>query len=123
MNVFDDLYHPADLVHLPARLVSKAVNENGEPIVEVSPGDSGILILKFVRKSPDVPFNKILKDFLRYAKEHGYEKVELEDDAMFVDGACRYRSLLYRAFKNENSIYVKRGFRTTVDVEASKTQL
>ena len=123
MNVFDDLYHPPELDHLPLRLVSKAVNESGDPVVEINPGDAGILILKFVRKSSHVTFNKLLNDFLCYAKNHGFEKVELEDDAMFVNGTCRYRSLLYRAFKNENSIYVKRGFRPTVDVELWKTQL
>jgi len=123
MNVFDDLYHPPELYHLPLRLVSKAVNESGDPVVEINPGDDGILILKFVRKSSHVTFNKLLKDFLCYAKNRGFKKVELEDDSMFVNGTCSYRSLLYRAFKNENSIYVKRGFRPTVAVELWKTQL
>jgi hypothetical protein len=108
--------------------VSRAENEHGEPIVEISPGCDGTLILKFVRKSCHVPFNKIVEDCLSYARKEGYKKVELEDDAMFENGSCgnkdcRYRSLLYRAFQNESSIYVKRGFYTIEDIETSKTQL
>ena len=128
MNVFDELYHPPHLDHLPTRLVSRAENEHGEPIVEITPECDGTLLLKFVRKSCNVPFNKTVEDFLLYARKEGYKKVELEDDAMFENGSCgnkdcRYRSLLYRAFQNENSIYVKLGFHPVVDIEMSKSQL
>lgn len=124
-NVFNDLYHPEDHP-IETRLVSRAIDKNGNPLIEIQPSSSSpsTLILKFIRSNPpQYTFDTLLKNLLCYAADNGYEKVELEDDAMFTNGTCTFRSLIYRVFDNKDSIYVNKGFYPKQNVLDMKTIL
>jgi hypothetical protein len=124
-NVFNELYHPEDHP-IETRLVSKATDKNGNPLIEIQPSSSSpsTLILKFIRSNPpQYTFDILLKDLLCYAVNNGYTKVELEDDAMFTNGQCTFRSLIYRAFENKDSIYINKGFQPKLNVETMKNIL
>jgi hypothetical protein len=75
-------------------------------VLEIQPEPDNTLVLKFIRKSNQYTTLQLMRIFLNYAKEKGYEKVKLEDDALFSAlENCSYRSLLYRAFQGKPSIY------------------
>lgn len=125
MSITDNLYHPP--AHpFETRLVSREVDANGNPLVEVQDEEKKgkkILVLKFIRsKKPEYTFDKLLNDVLCYGDKNGYDYVKLEDDALFtMNGDCMVRALIYRAFQNKNSIYVDRGFYPeNKDVELGK---
>lgn len=124
-DVFKELYHPEDHP-IETRLVSKATDKNGNPLIEIQPSSSSpsTLILKFIRSNPpQYTFDLLLKDLLCYAAKNGYTKVDLEDDAMFTNGQCTFRSLIYRAFENKDSIYVNKGFQPRQNVKDMKNTL
>lgn len=104
------------------RLESEARINEDSPIVVIKP-EGKTLTLSFIRSTKEYPFKQTIKYFLCYAKENGYTRVKLEDDALFSEGECVYRALFYRAFEGKDSLYVDQGFRPIVDVSDKKNIL
>jgi hypothetical protein len=106
---FGTIYHPESSA-IEGRLVSSETNLKGEPLLELQ-FDDKTLILKFIRSYPPCyTFKSLLSDVYCYATLNKCNKIELEDDALFSDGDCIYRAIIYRVFQNKLSIYVDNGF-------------
>ena len=115
--------HPEQFKRNLGRLVSTAEDSNHLPVVEITPLPGGILELTFIRHSNDFDFKQNIKDFLCYAKNHGYQQVKLEDNAIFSkrgNPECKFDALFSRLFEGKYSLYVDQQFRPTVNIEPAR---
>lgn len=115
MNPFNKLVKS----EIEGRLESEARINEDSPIVVIKP-EGETLTLSFIRSTKEYPFKQTIKYFLCYAKEKGYTRVKLEDDAFFSEGDCMYRALFYRAFRGKDSLYVDQGFKPLIDIKDEK---
>ncbi len=120
VNIFDNLYKSLN-ERFPNRLISREITTNGQPLIEIEPDATKTkLYLKFIRaKKPDYGLERLITDFLCYAKTKNYTTVELEDDSLFNEADdCQVRTLYKRAFENKPSIYAnpKYGFKSDMQI-------
>jgi hypothetical protein len=73
-----------------------------------------------VRSTPEYSLQSLLKKALCYASIHGFQRVELQDDAQFLtlgagQSPCIHRSLFHRAFEGKKGIYESKGWTPSAD--------
>lgn len=101
------------------RMVSRI--PSGPPLITIQPKNKTTLSLKFIRSTNGYPFKNLLSGLNTYAKDKGFSKIELENDALFSKGRCQYRALYYRVFRdNKNSLYVSQGYMPASDISGYK---
>jgi hypothetical protein len=68
--------------------------------------------LAFIHGGGEEPytFKNLLDGFLCWASSTGKTRVDLQDNALFSIGDCKFNALLFRAFKGDLGLYAKRGW-------------
>lgn len=118
-NVFTALENDPD--GYEGRKVSTALTEAGERVAVITSYPERVLELTFIRPSVAFPFKQTVRDFLCYAKNNGYDRVKLTDDALFPRGDCKYSALFFRVLsENKSSLYVDQGFHPMEAFSADK---
>jgi hypothetical protein len=92
-----------------------------KPILELTEKGT-TLHVSFVRSTPEYSLQSLLDTAMDFAKTHGFQRVELQDDAQFLTlGAsqCIHRSLFHRAFEGKKGIYESKGWTPSADTGPS----
>ena len=88
-----------------------------KPILELTEKGT-TLHVSFVRSTPEYSLQSLLKNALCYASTHGFQRVELQDDAKFLmigESPCIHRSLFHRVFEGKKGIYESKGWTPSAD--------
>lgn len=85
-----------------------------KPLLELTDVADRAICLSFVRTGVGFRLGSLLTAAISYARAHGYDRIELEDDAFFLI-PCPHRALFRRAFEGKMGIYESRGWRPLCD--------
>jgi hypothetical protein len=85
-----------------------------KPLLELTDVADRTLCVSFVRAGAGFRLDALLTAAISYARVHGYTRIELEDDAIFLT-PCPHRALFRRAFEGKPGIYESRGWRPLRD--------